>query len=43
MYLFNDIGAESLDRQGTDVASQLTNNGIAKPVVIQVENVLNDL
>jgi hypothetical protein len=43
MYLLNGIGAEFLDRQGADVASQLMNNGIAKAIVIQVENVLNDL
>jgi hypothetical protein len=43
VYLLDDVGAEFLDRQGADVASELTDNGIAEPVVVQVENVLNDL
>jgi hypothetical protein len=43
VYLLDDVGAEFLDRQGADVASELTDDGIAEPVVVQVENVLNDL
>jgi hypothetical protein len=42
-YLLNNIGAELLNRKRTDVANELTNDGIAKPVVIEVENVLDNL
>jgi hypothetical protein len=42
-YLLDNIGAELLDRKRADVANELTNDGIAKPVVIEVENVLDNL
>ena len=42
-YLLDNIGAELLDRKRTDVADELTNDGITKPVVIKVENVLDNL
>lgn len=41
--LLDDIGAELLDRERTDVAEELTDNAIAEAVVVQVENVLHDL
>ena len=42
-YLLNDIGAELLNRKRADIANELTNDCIAEPVVIQVENVLDNL
>lgn len=42
-HLLDDIGTELLDRQGTDVARELSNDGIAEPVVVQIEDVLDDL
>ena len=41
--LLDDIGAELLNGQGTDVTQKLTYNGIAETVVIEIQNVLNDL
>lgn len=41
--LLDDIGAELLDRERTDVAEELTDNAIAEAVVVQVENVLHDV
>jgi len=42
-YLLDNIGAELLDRKCADVADELTNDGITKPVVIEIENVLDNL
>jgi hypothetical protein len=42
-YLLDNIGAELLDRKCADVADELTNDGITKPVIIEVENVLDNL
>jgi hypothetical protein len=42
-YLLDNIGAELLDRKCADVADKLTNHGITKPVVIEIENVLDNL
>ena len=42
-YLLNNIGAELLNRKCADIADELTNDCIAKPVVIEVENVLDNL
>jgi hypothetical protein len=41
--LLNNIGAELLNRKRADIADELTNNCIAEPVVIEVENVLDNL
>lgn len=43
IYLLNDIGTELLDRKGADIPDELTNDCIAEPVVIEVENVLDNL
>ena len=32
-----------MDRKCADVADELTNDGITKPVVIEIENVLDNL
>jgi hypothetical protein len=42
-YLLNNVGAELLDRERTHVANELTDNGIAKPIVVEVKNVLDNL
>lgn len=42
-YLFNNVGAELLDGERTHVANELTDDGIAKPVVVEVKNVLDNL
>jgi hypothetical protein len=42
-YLLNDIGTELLNRKRADIADELTNDCIAEPVVIKVENVLDNL
>ena len=42
-YLLNNVGAELLDGECTDVANELTDDGIAKPVVVEVKNVLDNL
>jgi hypothetical protein len=42
-YLLNNIGAELLNRKCADIADELTNDCITKPVVIEVENVLDNL
>jgi hypothetical protein len=42
-YLLNNIRTELLDREGADVADELTNDCITEPVVIKVQNVLNNL
>lgn len=39
----DDVRAELLDGQSADVANELTNDGVAEPVVVQVEDVLDDL
>jgi hypothetical protein len=41
--LLDDVRAELLHTQGTDVAGKLTDNTVAETVVVQVENVLHDL
>ena len=41
--LLNDVGAEFLNREGADIASELTNDRITETVVIQVEDVLHNL
>lgn len=43
MYLLDNIGTELLDRKGADIPDELTNDCIAEPVVIEVENVLDNL
>ena len=43
IYLLNNIGTELLNRKGTNIPDELTNDCIAEPVVIEVENVLDDL
>ena len=42
-YLLNNVGAELLDGERTDVANELSDNGIAKPIVVEVKNVLDNL
>jgi len=42
-YLLNDVGAELLNRKRADVANELTNDCIAEPVVVKIEDVLNNL
>lgn len=39
----NNVGAKLLDRQSADIASKLTDDAIAEPVVVQIEDILNDL
>lgn len=41
--LLDDIGAELLNRQSTDIPCELADNGVAEPVVVEIEDVLNDL
>lgn len=41
--LLNDVGAELLNREGANVAEELTDDSIAESVVVQVENVLHDI
>jgi len=43
MYLLDDIGTELLNRKGADIPDELTDDCIAKPVVVEVENVLDNL
>jgi hypothetical protein len=38
-HLFDDIGAELLNRQDTDVADELTDQGLAESNIVQVEDV----
>ncbi len=42
-HLLDNIGAEFLNRKGADIADELTNDSITEPVVIEVENVLDNL
>ena len=42
-YLLNNVGAELLDGERTDVADELTDNGITEPIVVEVKNVLDNL
>jgi hypothetical protein len=42
-HLFDNIGAEFLNRKGADIADELANDRITKPVVIEIENVLDNL
>lgn len=42
-YLLNDIGAEFLNRKCTNVADELTNDRITKPVIVEVKDVLDNL
>jgi hypothetical protein len=42
-YLLDNIGAELLNGKRADIANELTNDSIAEPVVIEVENVLDNL
>ena len=42
-YLLDNIRAELLDRKCADVADELTNDSITKPVIIKIENVLDNL
>lgn len=41
--LLDDVGAELLRREGRDVAEELANDGLDEPVVVEVEDVLNDV
>lgn len=41
--LFDDVRAELLDRECADVAHELPNDSIAKPVIIEIEDILNNL
>lgn len=41
--LLDDVGRELLRREGRDVAEELANDGLDEPVVVEVENVLNDV
>jgi hypothetical protein len=40
---FNDVGTKLLYGQRTDIASKLSDDGITEPVVVQVEDILDDL
>jgi hypothetical protein len=42
-HLFDDVGAELLDRQSTNIASKLTDHTITEPVVVEIKNVLHNL
>lgn len=42
-YLLNNIGAKFLDRQCTNVASELPYHSVTEAVVVQIQDVLNDL
>lgn len=41
--LFNDIGAELLNRKSAHIPCELADNSIAEAIVVQVQNVLYDL
>jgi hypothetical protein len=43
MHLLDNVRAKLLHRKCTDVPGKLTNDGIAKAVVVQVKDVLNNL
>jgi hypothetical protein len=43
IYLLDYIGTELLNGKGADIPDELTNDCIAEPVVIEVENVLDNL
>lgn len=40
---FNHVGAEFLNGQGANVSKELTNDRITKPVVVEIENILNNI
>lgn len=42
-HLFDYVGAEFLNRQGANITGELANDTVAEPVVVEVEDVLNDL
>lgn len=42
-YLFNDVGAELLNRESAYIALELTNDSITEPAVVEIKDVLNDL
>ena len=43
VYLFNDVGAELLDRKSTNVARKLTDDPITEAVIVEVQDILDHL
>lgn len=42
-HLLDNIRAKLLNREGTDVADELTDNGVAEAVVVEIKDVLDHL
>jgi hypothetical protein len=42
-HFLNDIGAKLLNRKRTNVACELPNNGIAKTIVVKIQDILDNL
>lgn len=42
-HLLDDVGGELLNRQRADVADELTDDGLAEAVVVEVEDVLHNV
>jgi hypothetical protein len=42
-HFLNDIGAKLLDRKRTNVACEVPNNGIAKMIVVKIQDILDNL
>ena len=42
-HFLNDIGAKLLDRKRTYVACKLPNDGIAKTIVVKIQDILDNL
>jgi len=43
IYLFDDVGAELLDRKSTNVARKLTDDPITEAAIVEVQDVLDHL
>jgi len=43
VHLLDDVGAELLDRQSTNIAGELTDNSVTESVVIEIKDVLHNL